>query len=109
MKLKSEVIVSIVGIALFIGLFVFIFRSWSKEDQDIQENGQKTIGKITRTYRIKSRGDYIIFQFNYDGKQYEEHQSVEDDFKVGDCYSVVFSTKDPQHAKLITSEKRNCK
>ncbi|MEM0941990.1 MAG: hypothetical protein AAGI25_19690 [Bacteroidota bacterium] len=109
MKLKAEAVVGIVGTALFIGLLAFIFESWSKEEQDIQENGQKTIGRITRTYRIKSRGDYIVFKFNYDGKKYEEHQSVEGSFEIGDCYSIVFSTKNPQHANLITSEKRNCK
>jgi hypothetical protein len=93
----------------FAVLFYFLYSSHQEEVIDIEENKKSTIGSITRTYRIKSRGDFIVYDFNFDQKTYDRHQSVEGDYNVGDCYLVQFSSKNPKHSKMLLSEKKVCK
>ena len=105
---KKEAYIGIVGVIIFISLILFIFKSWHDEKLDIEKNGIDGTGEIIRVYRIRNRGTFIVFRFGFNGKYYEEHQAVEDDYKIGDCYKVLFSSKNPEHAKLLLSEKRTC-
>jgi hypothetical protein len=86
-----------------------ITPSHHEEVLDIEKNKRISIGSITRAYRIKSRSDFIVYEFEFDQKVYDRHQNVEGDFKVGDCYLVQFSFKNPNHSKMILTEKKICK
>lgn len=99
------VLVSIILLGLFTyGLFL------SKIDSiELNENVETTIGKVVKTYRIRSRGYFVVYQFLVDGKVYEDHQPTSEEIKNGLCYIVRYSSKSPENCEIILSQVVPCK
>lgn len=91
-------------------VFIILPYFWRKnEAYDIKENSQFTIGKITRFSRTLKSGDYWHYGFKYKDSVYENSRSthVEYDIKIGDYFLVNFSSKDPEHSKILYEYKLN--
>jgi hypothetical protein len=94
--------------SIFIGLISLSIFLTLREKTDLDKNGVFTVGTIIRTYEIKSRGTFIEYMFVFDGKVYKDHQSVHVEVNQGECYMVKYSKKNPEHCKMIFTEKKAC-
>lgn len=92
----------------FILLFLYGLNSAIKSDTELDENEMFTVGKVVRTYRLKSRGDFIRYEFTVNGKVYRDNQSIDQDVTRGDCYVVRYSSISPRNCKMVLSRPVAC-
>ena len=97
-------LIAILIFSPFIGLFSYGFLSSRKASTELEENAKTTIGEVIRNYRIKSRGDFIVYQFYVGNKLYEDHQPVSGEIKKGTCYMVRYSPKSPANCEIILTK-----
>lgn len=97
-------LIGILMISPFVGVFTFGFLSSQEDSKVLGKNAQITIGKVVRNYRIKSRGDFIVYQFYVDNKLYEDHQPVSESIEEGTCYKVRYSPKSPDNCEIILTQ-----
>lgn len=102
--MRKENIKSIlVGIPLFALLFGGSYLWRRNRDSDITENSKYTIGRIIKKTASLTSGEQWHYEFKYDGIVYEAYRSTHVDYYVnnGDYFLVNFSSKDPEHSKIL--------
>lgn len=87
--------------------FSYLYRRHIKND--IQGHSKFTIGKIIRFSRTLSSGDYWHYHFKYNDSIYENSRPthVDYDANLGDYFLVNFSSKNPEHNKMLYEYKLN--
>jgi hypothetical protein len=91
----------VIAIVLLIVLISFL---WQKNrDIDIKLNSKYAIAKITKQLSSLKNGNQWYYEFGYNGKLYEWYRSTHAgyDVKVGDYFLVEFSSKNPEHSKIL--------
>jgi hypothetical protein len=101
-------IVSNIFLFLFIGGFIFAITyfgiSYYKDRNELDENNKITEGIVikSKSFFTKRGKDIVIkYQYDVDGKTYENTNSSDTLLKVGDKCKVKYSVIDPSNSKLI--------
>lgn len=102
-------VIAILVITPFLGVFIYGFMSSNQDTKELESYSEITIGKVVRTYRVKSRGEFIVYQFYVDGKLIEDHQPVSERIEKGTCYQVKYSPKSPENCKMALETPLECK
>lgn len=96
------------GSLILIGVIYFVLYSWENEKLDIEENKIFAVGIVVKSYYIKSRGDFIEYEFAHEGIIYRAHQPTSHQIQNRQCYLVEYSRKNPKHSKMVIEKKRKC-
>lgn len=105
-KRKINLIVTV----LFIFFIFFIsYLCRRNRENDIENHSKFTIGQIIKFSTTLKSGDYWDYQFEYNGKIYKNSKPTHVDYnvKIGDYFLVNFSSKDPEHSKILYEYKLN--
>lgn len=90
-------------------LFLFPFFYRKSISNDISDHSKFAIGKIIRFTTSLKSGDAWHYQFNYNNHIYVDSRPthVDYDVKMGEYFLVNFSSKDPEHSKILYQYKLN--
>ena len=105
---KVKWVFPVLGGLLLIGIISFVLYSWKNEKLDIERNKMSAVGLVIKSYYIRSRGDYIEYEFAHEGVDYRAHQPTGHQIQNRQCYLVEYSRKNPEHSRMIIEEKREC-
>jgi len=89
---------------LFVALLFLVSFLWRKnKSQDIKQNSQYAIARITKQLGSLKNGNQWYYEFSYNNKIYESYRSthVGYDVKIDDYFLVQFSFKNPEHSALF--------
>ena len=103
-KKWSNWLIVLLMVSPFVGIFTYGFYTSSKYSKELEENAQMSVGKVVSNYRIKSRGDFIVYQFYVDNKLYVDHQPVSESIKEGTCFKVKYSAKSPDNCEILLNQ-----
>jgi hypothetical protein len=106
---KGNIKSILVGIPLFALLFGGSYLWRQQRDQDINENSKYAIGHIQKKTGSLTSGEQWHYEFEYNEVRYEGYRSTHVDYDVhlGDYFLVNFSSKDPDHSKILYEYKLN--
>ena len=105
---KVKLILPTLGSLLLISIILLVLFSWQNEKLDIEENKMFAVGTVIKSHYIKSRGNYIEYEFTHEGVFYRAHQPTGHKIQTRQCYLVEYSSKKPNHSRMLTSESRKC-
>ncbi len=107
--MKSKTVNLIVSVLFIFLLFFLSYLYRRNRDNDIESHSKYTIGKIIRFSTTLTSGDYWDFRFKYNDSVYKNSRPthVDYDVKMGDYFLVNFSSKDPEHSKILYQYKLN--
>lgn len=107
--MKREKIKSLWLIIIILVIFPLSYLYRRYRSNDIETNSKFAIGKILKLTTSLKSGNAWHYQFKYEGNIFESYRSthVDYDVNVGDYFLVHFSTKDPEHSKVLYDYKLN--
>ncbi|MBU2946333.1 hypothetical protein [Zobellia uliginosa] len=96
-KSKIRVLIA-VGFLLSVTYFVSRYIK-----NDINSNSEYTIGFVYDYMEGITSGEYIYYRYYVSGQVYENSNSYDNaqKVKVGDYYTVKYSTSNPEHSELL--------
>ncbi|MEO6720716.1 MAG: hypothetical protein ABIN67_10120 [Ferruginibacter sp.] len=106
---KENIKSLLVGIPFFILIFGGSYFWRQYRDKDITGNSKYVIGYITKKTGSLTSGEQWHYEFKYHNTLYKAYRSTHVDYNVhlGDCFLVNFSSKDPNHCKILYQYKLN--
>jgi hypothetical protein len=102
--------INLIGTIVFIfSLFLLSYLYRRNRFQDIENHSKFAIGEIIKFSTTLKSGDYWDYQFKYNGKIYQNSRPthVEYNVRIGDYLLVNFSSKNPNHSKILYEYKLN--
>jgi len=99
MDTKSFIFILLLAAVLFGGSYL-----WRRHrDNDISENRLYAFGRIYKRSGSLKNGTHWHYRFNYHRTPYESYRSthVDYDISIGDYFLIEFSSKDPDHSKIL--------
>jgi hypothetical protein len=108
MKKSPNWIAALILSIVFVGVISFSIFLVKDEETDLDKNGVFTVGTVVRTYRIRSRGNFIEYKFEHNKKMYTDHQPVKVEVTKEDCYTIKYSESNPEHCMMILTDKKKC-
>lgn len=99
----------IVSILFVFALFLFSYLYRKHKSNDIETHSKFTIGEIFKFTTSLKSGNAWHYKFKYNNNWYENYRSTHVDYDVnkGDYFLVNFSSKDPEHSKILYEYKLN--
>jgi hypothetical protein len=113
--MKKEKRNSFLFIIIILSLFPLSYLYRKYRNNDIEANSKFAIGKIINFTTSLKSGDAWHYEFKFNDQVYENYKPthVDYDVKMGDYFLVNFSSKTPEHSKILydyklNSDKLNC-
>lgn len=107
--MKREKIKSLLLILIVLLLFPLSYLYRRFRSNDIETHTKFTVGKIFKFTTSLKSGNAWHYQFKYRDSIYENYRSTHVDYDVsmGDYFLVNFSSKNPEHNKILYEYKLN--
>ncbi|MEM6321002.1 MAG: hypothetical protein AAF960_25275 [Bacteroidota bacterium] len=104
MKLKNWI-----QLFALVGIIAFGFYESNKHKTMLSSCSKNTRAIIIDRYTIKSRGYFIKYKYQVNGKEYESSESLKGDleietFEKGITIDIEYSCEDPDFSKYIRLE-----
>ena len=108
-KMKKEKIKFAILIVIVLSFFPLSYLYRRHIRNDIDTHSKFAIGKIIKFTTSLKSGNAWQYEFKYNDTLYENYRSthVAYDVKMGDYFLVNFSSKYPEHSKILYEYKLN--
>ena len=99
-KQKKSLLFAFIVCSLILGL-PYLWRKY--RDNDIKENSKYTFGKVIKKTNSLKNGKRWHYDFYFENVLYNGRwpTHVDYDVKMGDYFIVNFSSKNPEHNKIL--------